>query len=112
MTVSFADPPSLALDPPADPPNHPASTSAFVGRRSVEISCAADRLLQALKLGFRTLTTVGLGHPVAALDGPRRFVWATRDPHPHHRAVGREMRPEHAGAAVSGFHARHPKSGG
>jgi hypothetical protein len=80
VTVVFADRPSLLLVPSSDPTPHPAPTSSFVGPRALRVGCDADRLLHALRLGFRTVAAAGIGHPLVALDGPRRFVWAAHDP--------------------------------
>jgi hypothetical protein len=43
------------------------------------VTTAPAQLRLALALGFRTVTAVGVGHPLVALDGPRRFVWTTLD---------------------------------
>ena len=70
-TIAWTNPPSLAV---ADTSPAVAGMSTAAGP-PVRVTCAADRVRQALALGFRTLTTVGPGHPLVALDGPRRFVW-------------------------------------
>lgn len=75
-TVAWAARPTLML---ADAAPCVAAASSAVGP-PVRVACGADRLRQALALGFRTLTTVGPGHPLVALDGPRRFVWVAHDP--------------------------------
>ena len=81
VALALADPPALTPGPgPAARVAAPGS--AFAGRRAVRVGTAARPLAQALALGFRTLTAVGAGHPLVALDGPRRFVWATLDPPP------------------------------
>ena len=79
VTVALADPPALTIGPNT---RAVAAGSAFAGRRAVRVGTAARPLARALALGFRTLTAVGTGHPLVALDGPRRFVWATLDPPP------------------------------
>ena len=70
-TIAWTNPPSLAV---ADASPTVAGMSTAAGP-PVHVTCAADRVRQALTLGFRTLTTVGPGHPLVALDGSRRFVW-------------------------------------
>jgi hypothetical protein len=79
VVLTFADPPLLSRAGGADSDRVVAAASSFAGLRSVRATTAPAQLLRALALGFRTVTASGVGHPLVALDGARRFVWATLD---------------------------------
>lgn len=89
VTVTFADPPALA-EVGGAARRVPATQSHFGGRRSVSVKTSIRTLRLALSFGFRSVGVVGRGHPLVALDGPRRFVWATLDSTP----VAGSIRPK------------------
>ena len=82
VVLALADPPTLTRGATGPAGRLTAAGSAFAGRRAVRATTARAPLGRALALGFRTLTAVGVGHPLVALDGPRRYVWAALDPAP------------------------------
>jgi hypothetical protein len=79
VVLTFADPPTLSRAGGTDSDRVFAAASSFAGLRSVRATTDPAPLRRALSLGFRTVTAVGAGHPLVALEGPRRFVWATLD---------------------------------